>query len=181
MENKVRVKFPLSTSFLDYPDGKSLAVIVYMLGCSHNCDGCYNKELQDKDYLINTSQFTKEELLEKILIYCKKNQTNKVCLEGGDPLYKYNKETTIYLLKFLWMNGVKVCLYTGYDMLEAYSYLKDISFMPLDFIIKCGKYNKDLKCDSKKIDKYLQLVSSNQEFYSANFIKLSENGRFYFN
>lgn len=156
-------------SFLDYPDNSSLAIVFYIPGCNNNCIDCHNKELQqyqnfeDEDLLID--------FLEKV---CRKSNTNKLCLQGGDPLYKHNLLLTQKILKNLG-NKIDICIYTGFDI----SYIKKLNLANFKFI-KCGKFNKDLFIGSVKTDTYLQLASKNQQLYNHKFELLSKDGIYYF-
>jgi len=165
---------PFPTTFLDYPDDESCAVIVYMMGCSHNCIGCQNKDYQNSEFTQGTKQFSAKILIEEIKRVCKRNYTNKIVFSGGDPLFQNNIEFTRWLLSQL-KNEFEVCIYTGYDI----SYVKQQQITGWKFIV-VGQYKKDLSIQSEKTDKYLQLASTNQEIYDQDFICLTTEGRIYF-
>ena len=95
------IMLPFTVSWLDYPDNHSQCVSVYLMGCDNFCTECFNASFQDIDYPKETQWLSVSEtlpLLEKALIT---HQTNKVCLLGGDPLYKKNIAFTKILLKEL--------------------------------------------------------------------------------
>lgn len=167
----LNINYPLATTFSDYFDNESSAVVVYIMGCSHNCYGCQNEEFQDLFYSKGTKLLTVEEVSNEIQNIAKRNRTNKVCLEGGDPLYSQNLYPVKELLNKLYVAGLEVTIYTGYNIDKV----KDKNITNFKYI-KCGKYNKDLKQESKKTDEYIQLASKNQEVYDSNFKLLSENG-----
>ena len=159
--------FNIETTFTDYPDNVSLAVIFYMNGCEHNCLNCQNKELQQpKEYSVK--------IIDKIIDYCNRNRTNKIVLSGGDPLYKTNIDLTNKMID-IYKNNYDICIYTGYDI----KYVKKVLHLGFKFI-KSGKYIKNLKQQSIKTEEYLQLASKNQNFYNDCFIQISKNGKLFF-
>ena len=159
----------LQTTWLDYPDNYSLAVIFYTYGCIHKCKNCHNLALQTPVLAYS------KELLKEILMYCKRNNTNKLVLSGGDCLLKgANLDLTNSIID-QYKNQLDICIYTGYDI----DYVKANVHQGFKFV-KCGKYEENLKIESEKTDDFLQLASTNQELYDANYKLLSTNGRYYF-
>jgi anaerobic ribonucleoside-triphosphate reductase activating protein len=167
----INVKYPFTTSFNDYFDNESLSVIVYIMGCSHGCNGCHNSMFQDFYYDKGTKLFTTKELSNEIEIFAKRNITDKVCLEGGDPLYHQNLHPVKDLLQRLFIKKLKVAIYTGFEIDDV----KEMNLENFKFI-KCGSFKKELKQEVKKTDDYIQLASKNQEVYDNNFNLLSKNG-----
>ena len=159
----------ISESFLDYPDNSSLTLIFYMPGCSYNCKGCQNIDLQKFEGYLETTILTD-------LLYssCKKSRTNKLCLQGGDPLFKENLYFTKYILSKL-SNLLDICIYTGATIKEV----KKLGLSGFKFI-KCGKFDISKFIGSKKTDTYLQFASSNQQLYDKDLNLLSKDGIYYF-
>lgn len=157
----------IQTTFLDYPDNESLAVIFYMNGCEHNCLNCQNKDLQ------KSSKYSKT-IINEIIDYCNRNNTNKIVLSGGDPLYKTNIDLTNKIID-TYKDKYDICIYTGYDI----EYIKKVLHFGFKFI-KSGKYVEQFKQLSEKTDEYIQLASSNQNFYNNCYIQISQNGKLFF-
>lgn len=159
----------LSESFLDYPDNSSLSVIFYMPGCDRKCKGCHNVNLQDS--VIYKDQ---QQIIDGIYNYCLKSKTNKLCLQGGDPLYKSNIDFTKIILQSL-SNKVDICIYTGAEINEIKAYnLKGFKF------IKCGKFDINNYVGSLKTNEYLQFASKNQQLYDKDLNLVSKDGIYYF-
>jgi len=156
----------LEETWLDYPDPKSNAIIVYMTGCEHHCKGCHSPSLQVKAEYTET----KEEIVKKVEDLCKRADTNKIVLLGGDPLFCTNLEITKYILKEL-ANDYDICIFTGYDIEK----IKELNIKGAKYY-KCGKYIEELKRESKKTDDEYILASPNQNFYDSNYNQLSVNG-----
>lgn len=158
------IVLPFSQTWTDYPDPISNAVLIYFTGCCHNCKDCHNSNLQHYgDFEINS-----EEIITQIKSELKKNRTNKVVLSGGDPLHPLNINITKKILE----QDFDTCIYTGYD----FSYVKENSIRGFKFI-KCGKYDKDLKQESRKTDDYISFGSTNQELYNQYFNLISKDGK----
>lgn len=159
----------VSESFLDYPDNSSLSLIFYMPGCNRNCKDCQNKDLQNFEGFRDIDIITSS-LYELSLSY----KTNKLCLQGGDPLYKENLYFTKYLLSKLG-KLLDICIYTGADIEEV----KKLKLNGFKFI-KCGRFDIAKFIGSKKTNEYLQLATKNQALYDKDFNLLSKEGIFYF-
>lgn len=160
----------LQTTWLDYPDNVSLAVIFYTYGCIHKCKNCQNPSLQ------TPVESYPRGIIDEILMYCKRNNTNKLVLSGGDCLLKGANLNLTNAVIDKYGNELDICIYTGYDI----DYVKANVHKGFKFV-KCGKYNENMKTEPNKTDNYVQLASTNQELYDSNCWLLSSNGRYYFN
>lgn len=162
----------MDLSFIDYPSPNTWSIIIYMSGCEHKCPGCQNFELQKPD---QGKIYTEYSLIPAIKDFAKSNRTNNIVLSGGDPLYKTNLDTTNCILNNLSLD-YNICIYTGYDI----NYAKSLCIKGFKFI-KCGTYDQTKKCPSGNFETYIQLASTNQNFYDSNFNLLSKNGRLNYN
>lgn len=172
----LNVNFPLQTTFIDYPDDESEAILIYLLGCDNNCNGCQNPLFKDKNYNVNTKLMYSIDLLLEIEKLSKRINSNKVVLSGGDPLSKTNIEYVKNLLQFNITNKFDYMIYTGHDI----EYVKT-NFITNFKFIKCENYLPEHKQNSEKTDYYLKFASSNQKLFDANYNLISDNGIFYFN
>lgn len=117
-------------------DGKGLRVAIFVPGCSHNCEGCHNKELQDPN---NYQEITMDGFASKLLEYMNP-LVDGFTLTGGDPMFNPNNANRILHI----INGIKednqdVWLYTGYEIERLPYEILD----KVDFVVD-GKYEKDL-------------------------------------
>lgn len=169
----VRFVYPFSHSFLDYPEKASECITIYFTGCSHNCTGCHNKELQNP----NTTKGTKcvtgvKEIIEHIEQASKKYRTKNVCLMGGDPLYKDNYPFVKELIESSG-NKYNYCVYTGYE-------LEDIPFLTNYKYIKAGKYEEGSSQPPEKTDSYFRLASKNQYIINSDYVVVTFGGTWYY-
>lgn len=173
----------ISTTWLDYPDNRSQAVIVYFSGCSHGCKGCQNEKYQnfknDESYSIEV-----QELIERVREACLKNRTNKVVFSGGDPLFPRNvKDAALVIDQLKNQYSLDICVYTGYNIEDVKHIYKNpcLSELSRPTFFKCGKYLEDLKRDSwGKSDQDMKWVSTNQNLYDENFNLVSLDGVYTF-
>lgn len=154
----------ISSTFLDYPDNSSLAVIAFFEGCSHNCKGCHNKALQtinEKDYLSVIDAY------ELIVNACRRNMTDKVVLSGGDPFYEKSREETFQLIDKLESSNYRVCVYTGYNIEQVEEFYNNSYRRPT--FLKCGAYIESLRdaAMGKTNDTFI-LASKNQTFLACS-------------
>lgn len=163
------ILYPFGATFLDYPDNISRAVIVYFMGCEHNCDGCHNPEFQISDY-IKSKKVSINQFYNDLFEQCKRENTNKVVFSGGDSLSPLNRDfTRLFLNKY--GNVFDICIYTGYNIgLVKMMNIKGFKF------IKTGKYEKDKMQEPCQSDNFMQLASTNQEIYNENYALLTRNG-----
>lgn len=203
-------KTPFFT-FQDYPDNKSGSIVIFFSGCDHNCKGCQNAGLlkdrnnieneynemikttfNEKDTDIKYYKFSNNikgyhEFIHYLLYYTKRNRTNKIVFEGGDPFWnngnlqfikgflEYTKDINLEYNNEL----LEICIYTGYDIETVKKF--DIYFEKYVKYLKCGTFDVDHYRQSQKDNDKLVLASPNQDFYNPiSFEKLSKDGIFLF-
>lgn len=173
----------IDTTWLDYPDNESLAVIIYFSGCGHACPGCQNKKYQN--YRNDESRsISLEELRNIILEECDRNRTDKVVFSGGDPLFELNRDEVIILIDNLKdCSNVDICVYTGYNIEDVKGFYESDSFKGFlrpDFF-KCGKYLEEFKRPAwGKTNEKMDWATSNQNLYDGDFNLLSPAGQYIF-
>lgn len=176
----MRVIYPFPTSWLDYFDNESLAVLVYVMGCERNCKGCHNPQFKDPDYAEGTVEVNDtvfDQFLHAIIRTCKDNLTNKIVFSGGDPLAPNNIKLVKEAIELLRMYcpEYQIAIYTAYDV----SYVKENNVGGFTYL-KTGAYQQEASMRSNKTSTYMQLASSNQKVYDSQFNLLSKDGIFHF-
>lgn len=193
-------------TFSDWPDDESNAIILFFIGCEHHCVNCHNsclskipkseinywsKEFKLFKNHINHYEFFKEQFktrkfvrissidtFERFIIeLCEKYNTNKIIFQGGDPLYKYNKDVVELILERFrskYNDKYNFCIYTGYEIEKV----KELLGIYPDFI-KCGTFEQDLYQNPGKDKEKLVFASTNQELYDKDLNKLSNKGIYY--
>jgi len=161
----------LGTSFIDYPDRESHAVVVYFCGCEQGCHTCHNPLLQDWLY---GSVLQDYEFEAQVYHALDRHRTNKLVLTGGDPLYHHN---IIAVREFLLKNQHKIdiAIYTGYDI----HYVKEHKITGYRFL-KCGTYDYRMRQQPEKTNTRFVLASENQKLYNRYGHCISRAGVYYF-
>ena len=159
-----------ATTWQDYPSPDDSAVVVFFAGCSHDCKDCHNKILQS---VCVGELYDVEGLYNELVERCRKERTNKVVLEGGDPLYTSNLEGVRKLLEI--NKSLDICIYTGYTV----QVVKAMGIQGFKYL-KCGKYLASERCFGGKNEFSLTLASYNQRIYDSEFQQISNDNVFVF-
>lgn len=168
---KRNIVYPFTTTFIDYPDNESLALLVFITGCERDCKGCHNPEFRDFDYKSNNIKIVDvDECMKLIEKACEKHKTNKIVLTGGDPLFIMNIDFIKDLLEKL-KDNYKTVIYTAYDI----DYIKAIGIKYFEYV-KTGEYLPELKQTGYKNDDEFVLASKNQSIYDNKYKLLSKDG-----
>ena len=172
----IRILNGFQTTWLDYPDNKSLAIIVCMLGCDNCCKGCQNPDLKNFNYENNSIvDYTIDSFCNELMVECKRQRTNKVVFSGGDPLSSFNIDNVKQILERIG-SLVDICVYTGHTV----DYCRKNKVSGFKFL-KCGGFDLTKYRQSYKNDDEMCFASPNQELYNDNYKLLSVNGIFKFN
>lgn len=171
----IKVNWPFSMTFLDYPDNHSQAVLVYVMGCDHGCNECHNKDFQNYDYNESIAIKNHKILYKLVKERCDKFMTKKVVLSGGDPLSPSN----YYIIQNFMIrskNSFDITIYTGYDI----DYVKKLLLWPYFKFVKCGRFDINKQQKAEKTNDYIRFASTNQQLYDTDYKLVSENGTYYF-
>lgn len=127
---------------IDVVNGPGTRCTLFVCGCEHHCEGCYNQSTWDPN---SGELFT--DTLETLII----NDLNDtrihrrgLSISGGDPLYTSNLEA----IKHLVMRVKKECpnkdiwMWTGYKWEDLTENQREI--LPYIDVLIDGKYEKDL-------------------------------------
>ncbi len=106
----------------DIANGPGVRVTLFVSGCSHHCEGCFNEETWDFQY---GEPFTKE-VEDNILAMLAPDYIAGLTLLGGEPLEPGNRKALLPLLRVVKERypGKDIWCYTGYlfdrDVLEKF-------------------------------------------------------------
>ena len=170
----MNVLYPFPASFLDYPDGDNISILVFVMGCDFHCIGCHNPAFQNPAYETGTLDLDAAELCEEIVVSCMRNRTNKVVLTGGDPLSGGNRETTKEVVRRLG-DRYDIAIYTGNNI----DYVRSLNIRGFKFV-KCGQFVRKLEQPSEKTDDYMTFASKNQQLYDSQLQLLTSDGKYVF-
>lgn len=131
--------------YTDMINGKGIRVSLFVSGCNHYCEGCFNKDTWDENY---GSPFTSKEENE-IFQYFKKyeNSLKGLSILGGDPTYPSNIDPLIeFIQKFRALFPKKdIWMWSGYTWEEINTDPKTLELISLCDVLIDGKFILELK------------------------------------
>ena len=100
----------------DMNNGNGLRVVLWLSGCSHHCYNCQNPQTWNPDSGIPFDESAKQEIFNEL----SKDYISGITFSGGDPLYEYNLDEVLKLVKQIRISFPEktIWLYTGYQMSE---------------------------------------------------------------
>ena len=79
----------------DIANGPGIRVSIFVSGCRHLCNGCFNRDIWD----FKKGDTFSEETMNKILEFSGKEYIKGLTLLGGEPLDPINLDGILYILK----------------------------------------------------------------------------------
>lgn len=99
----------------DVTNGPGVRTSLFVTGCSNNCPGCFNKELQD----FNHGKLWGKETEDEFISYVKNPNVVGVSILGGDPMEQTMDNSLISLLsRIRTETGKDIWLWSGYTYEE---------------------------------------------------------------
>lgn len=96
---------------LDTTNCVGIGVSIFVSGCTHHCEGCFNKETWN---FKNGSEFT-DETLQHLKDLVLKDYISCFSVLGGEPFEEENKETVLKIIKEVKsVKDLKVFIWSGY-------------------------------------------------------------------
>ncbi|AKY02218.1 hypothetical protein AEO54_105 [Vibrio phage vB_VorS-PVo5] len=127
----------------DVVNGEGTRCVLFVSGCSHGCNGCYNEVAWNPN---SGYKFTKE-LEDQIITDLQDTRIKRrgITLSGGDPLHKRNFTSVLRLCKRIRKEcpTKDIWLYTGYT-LEQVKIGRFCAILDYIDVLVDGKFEKDL-------------------------------------
>ena len=100
---------------LDVTNGPDIRTTLFVSGCTHNCEGCFNKDQQNFNY---GNEFTKEKE-DEFISYTLNPHVKGVNILGGEPMQQIKDGTLLNLLRRIKKETNKpIWLWSGYTFEE---------------------------------------------------------------
>ncbi len=133
----------------DVANGPGVRVSLFVSGCTHRCEGCFNQEAWDFNY---GEKFT-EKQEERIIEALKPEYIKGFSLLGGEPFEPKNQEVLVNLLERIKKEypGKDIWCYSGYDFEKDLLSGRLCDFSITDRMLRCidilvdGKFVLSLK------------------------------------
>lgn len=104
----------------DFLNGEGLREVIFLAGCKHKCEGCFNSETWSFEQGHHWQQQDTKELLKEL----NKDYIQGVTFTGGDPLYTLNNSflRDLYILSLKKDGGrnFDIWVYSGFTFEEIY-------------------------------------------------------------
>ena len=124
----------------DISNAPGICTTLFVSGCTHNCEGCFNKEQQDFSY---GNDFTKE-VEGEFIEYWKSKQVKAVNMLGGEPMQQLMDDTLLKLLKRIKLEVNKpIWLWSGYTFEEIVNNPKRAEILREVDVLIDGKFEAD--------------------------------------
>lgn len=128
---------------IDVVNGPGTRCTLFVCGCEHHCEGCYNQSTWNKD-----AGFLFDEYMENQIIRDLQDtriHRRGLSLSGGDPLLPNNLDTILSLVKRVKSEcpNKDIWLWTGYTYEDLTDKQKEV-ISYVDIVID-GKYEKESK------------------------------------
>lgn len=141
----------------DTQNTNGLCVSLWLQGCPHRCEGCWNPETWDYDSGILFGEREIEYILEQL------SYNQNLAVLGGEPLIERNLQPLLELFKIVKNTrpNSEIWLWTGYE----YDEIKHLELLHyVDYLID-GKFVQDKKVDYRitKVNDDKYRGSSNQK------------------
>lgn len=128
----------------DVCNGEGLRVVLWLSGCSHHCYNCQNPQTWNPDNGIPFDESAKQEIFNEL----SKDYISGITFSGGDPLYEYNLDEVLKLVKQIRNSypDKTIWLYTGFEWNSLMSKICQPTFPDKDFerIIEIHKKRKEI-------------------------------------
>lgn len=125
----------------DVSNGPGVRATLFVSGCSHRCEGCFNVEAQSFSY----GEIWNEDIEKKFMSYVKNPNIVGVNILGGEPMEQ--DETLNNLLIKIKETGKDIWLWSGYTFEEVIASSKKLKLLSLVDVLIDGKFeleNRDL-------------------------------------
>lgn len=123
----------------DIANGEGVRVSLFVSGCPHHCEGCFNAEQWD----YNVGEEFDHAVIESILQMCSPNYIRGLSVLGGEPLDPNNLkmvELMCYTFKYHYPNKTIWC-YTGYE----WERIKHLGILKYIDVLVDGKFVQELR------------------------------------
>ena len=126
---------------LDVSNSIGISCTLFVSGCINNCEGCFNKDLQDFNY---GKKWT-EEVEDYFIECCKNPHVDNVCLLGGE-VFQQDSDLIFYLVKRI-HNEVKkpIWIWTGLLYEDIYTNINIAGILLFTDILIDGRFELDKK------------------------------------
>ncbi|WP_352416993.1 anaerobic ribonucleoside-triphosphate reductase activating protein [Clostridium tertium] len=131
----------------DVSNGPGIRTTLFVSGCTNNCEGCFNKDLQDFNYGDKWTKETEEEFIG----YVKNPNVKGINILGGEPMEQIQDKDLFNLLKRIKEETKKsIWLWSGYLYEDIIKNENRLSILSLVDVLIDGRFEIDKRNISLK-------------------------------
>ncbi|OPX49549.1 anaerobic ribonucleoside-triphosphate reductase activating protein [Clostridium thermobutyricum] len=121
----------------DVTNGPGVRTTLFVSGCTHKCDGCFNDKQQNFNYGNEFNKETEDEFIK----YTLNPQIKGVNILGGEPMQQTKDNTLLNLLKRIKKETAKpIWLWSGYTYEQIISDPKKLELLNQVDVLIDGKF-----------------------------------------
>lgn len=126
----------------DIANGPGVRTTLFVSGCRHSCEGCFNKEAWD----FKAGKKWSKEIEDSFIEYSKDPKVHGVSILGGEPFQQNMDSDFLNLLKRLKNEVCKpIWVWTGYTYWEVLSYSHKRDYLDYIDVLIDGKFDNNQK------------------------------------
>lgn len=126
----------------DISNGPGVRATLFVSGCTHNCEDCFNKEYQDFNYGKTWTKMDESVFLR----YAEDKNIVGINILGGEPLQQImDNDLENLLIKIKLITNKPIWLWTGYKLEDIANNSKAMAILKNVDVLIDGKFKKELK------------------------------------
>lgn len=114
---------------------------IFFSGCTFNCDGCFNKDIQD----FNSGEEFTNEVMDEFISYANSDHVTGICILGGEPFQQDLKTLDIFIKRIKNEVGKPVHIWTGFLFENLLSNNDAVNIIKNIDTLVDGRFVKELK------------------------------------
>lgn len=122
---------------LDVTNGPNIRTTLFVSGCTHNCDGCFNKDQQNFNYGTPFTKETEDEFIKLTM----NPMVKGVNILGGEPMQQIKDDTLLNLLRRIKEETKKpIWMWSGYSFEQIIDNPKRLELLKEVDVLIDGKF-----------------------------------------
>lgn len=124
----------------DIANGEGVRVSIFVTGCTHNCEGCFNKEYQS----FHAGSLWSNKETGEVIKYLSRNVISGLTILGGEP-FQNEKDLTEIVKQIKKEVDKPIWIYSGYTFEQILESKEKTELLKLIDVLVDGKFEQDKK------------------------------------